>query len=194
MKSKRSIIKKIEHFVVHQILHADDSPHRLALGVALGFFVAWTPTIGFQMIIVILLATALRANNRVGIPIVWVSNPLTLIPIYLPNYWLGHHLLNLFLDRPSPDYSYIKQVLFDLFQFKNFFTHFYQASFWRDMWDLLLNISMDLWIGSLIMGLFLGTLSYIISYKLIVWYRTHHPRGRRIFALLQRRRQRDVRP
>jgi len=190
MKSKRSIIKKLDHFVVHRILHADDSPHRLALGVSLGFFVAWTPTIGFQMIIVALLATALRANNRVGIAIVWISNPLTFIPIYLPNYWIGHHIMDLFLYRPSLDYSALKQVLLELFQFKNFFTNFYQASFWRDMWDLLLNISMDLWIGSLIAGLFLGTISYMISYKLIVWYRTHHPRGRRIFALLQRRRKR----
>jgi uncharacterized protein (DUF2062 family) len=190
----RRLIQKINHFVVHQILHADDSPHRLALGVALGFFVAWTPTIGFQMIMVILLATALRANNRVGIPIVWISNPLTLIPIYLPNYWLGHQVLDLFLYRPSLDYSALKQILFELFQFKNFFAHFYQASFWRDMWDLFLNISIDLWLGSVIAGLFLGSLSYIISYKLILWYRTHHPQGRRIFALLQRRRQRDARP
>jgi uncharacterized protein len=186
----RKLIKKINQFVVHRILHADDSPHRLALGIALGIFVAWTPTIGLQMAIVVLLATALRANNRVGIAIVWLSNPLTLIPIYLPNYWVGHNLLKLFFDRPKPDYSALTQVLADLFGLENFFTHFYRASFWREMWDLFLNISIDLWFGSLIVGLFLGTTSYIISYKLIVWYRTHHPRGRRIFALLQRRRQR----
>jgi len=186
----RKLIKKVNRFVVHRILHADDSPHRLALGVGLGFFVAWTPTIGFQMMIVILLATALRANNRVGVAIVWLSNPLTLIPIYLPNYWIGHNILKLFCDRPAPDYSALKQVLLELFQLKNFLTHFYQASFWRDMWELFLNVSIDLWFGSILMGLFLGTLSYMISYKLIVWYRTHHPRGRRIFALLQRRRQR----
>ncbi len=190
----RRLIQKINHFVVHQILHANDTPHRLALGIGLGIFVAWTPTIGFQMILVIFLATALHANNRVGIPIVWISNPLTLIPIYLPNHWIGHHILKLFFHRPAPDYSALKQVLLDLFHFKNFFTHFYQASFWRDMWDLFLNISIDLWFGSLIVGLFLGTLSYIISYKVIVWYRTQHPRGRRIFALLQRRQQRSARP
>ncbi len=190
MESIRKIITKIEQFAGHQILHADDSPHRLALGIALGFFVAWTPTIGLQMVIVVLLATALRANNRVGIALVWVSNPLTLIPIYLPNYWIGHNILKLFCDRPAPDYSALKQILLELFQFGNFFTHFYQASFWRDMWALFLNVSFDLWIGSLIAGLFLGALSYIISYKSIVWYRTRHPRGRRIFAILQRRRER----
>ena len=38
----RNIIRQIEHFVVYRILHAHDTPHRLALGIALGIFVAWT--------------------------------------------------------------------------------------------------------------------------------------------------------
>ena len=50
----RKIIRQIEHFIVYRILHADDTPHRLALGIALGVFVAWTPTVGLQMVLVLL--------------------------------------------------------------------------------------------------------------------------------------------
>mgnify|MGYP001008765280 CR=1 FL=1 len=46
-------------FFLHQVLHCDDSPHRLALGAALGTLVAFTPTIGFQMAIVVLLGGTL---------------------------------------------------------------------------------------------------------------------------------------
>ena len=83
IKASVNLIKK---FVIHKILHIDDTPHRLALGVALGVFIGWTPTIGFQSALVILMALIFKANKVVGLPFVWISNPFTLIPIYWPNY------------------------------------------------------------------------------------------------------------
>ncbi|HKI70697.1 MAG TPA: DUF2062 domain-containing protein, partial [Verrucomicrobiae bacterium] len=92
--------RRIERFFVYRVLHVDDTPHRIALGVAVGIFVAWTPTVGFQMILTIILATLLRANKLVGIPFVWISNPFTLGVIYYPNYLLGKFILQ--GDYPEP--------------------------------------------------------------------------------------------
>jgi len=48
--------KRLKRFLVHNVLHVDDTPHRIALGVAIAIFVTWTPTIGFQMLLTIALA------------------------------------------------------------------------------------------------------------------------------------------
>jgi len=188
----RKTIRNIERFITHRILHADDTPHRLAMGIALGFFVAWTPTIGFQMIIVLLLATAFKANRAAGIPIVWISNPFTLVPILSLNYAVGKFLLGIFGERPeisiqqfSAPLEKIKGLLGYILQ------HFHEATFWHDMYGMfikVINYSLDLWIGSLLIGFFLGLLSYIVSYKFIVWYRTHTPRGRlHVLRMLRRK-------
>ena len=80
-------------FLYHNVLHADDPPHRLALGAAIGVFVMFTPTIGFQMLISVLIAWLLKANKAIGLPVVWISNPATFIPIFYPSYLVGRVLL-----------------------------------------------------------------------------------------------------
>jgi len=185
------IIRQIERFIVYRILHVDDTPHRLALGIGLGIFIAWTPTIGVQMVLVLLLATICRANRPVGIPVVWISNPLTAAPIYYINYRLGGYLLGLFGDRVTMEYGQLKEMLYGFHSFTHILINLFSTEFWYELLRLFLNISADLWIGSLILALFLGLISYIISYKVIVWYRTHSPRGRRFFARIQRHRYRN---
>ena len=67
--------KRMASFFVHRVLHVPDTPHRIALGVAIGIFVAWTPTIRFQMVLTVVLAWLLGANKSVGVPFVWISCP-----------------------------------------------------------------------------------------------------------------------
>ena len=66
----RLLSRRIRRFIIHNILHADDPPHRLALGVAIGMFMTFTPTVGVQSILVALTAWVLRANKLVGMPMV----------------------------------------------------------------------------------------------------------------------------
>ena len=75
-------------------------PHRLALGL----FLAWTPAIGLQML-------ALRANVVVGIPMVWISNPVTMGPIYLWNYLLGRKILSFFHEQPETGTDELKEMM-----------------------------------------------------------------------------------
>ena len=76
------IWRRTRRFLIVKVLHANDTPHRIALGIAIGVFIGLTPTVGLQMIIALALATALRANKVVCIPMVWITNPVTLVPIY----------------------------------------------------------------------------------------------------------------
>lgn len=86
---------RVRYFVVHQILRAADSPHRLALGVAIGLFIALLPLVGIQMFIAAVVCHPVKANKAVAVAMAWVSNPLTLVPIFLPCYWLGAAMLGL---------------------------------------------------------------------------------------------------
>ncbi|MCK5473761.1 MAG: DUF2062 domain-containing protein, partial [Planctomycetes bacterium] len=74
----------------------NDTPHRIAMGTALGLFVAWTPVLGLHILMVLGLALLLRANKFVAIVFIWVNNPLTMAAIYYPSYLLGRTILQPF--------------------------------------------------------------------------------------------------
>ena len=74
---------------VQPIFTINDTPHSIALGVALGVFVALTPTMGAQMLIILVVGTLIKANRIIGVLLVWISNPVTIIPMYYGYYWLG---------------------------------------------------------------------------------------------------------
>ena len=193
MISLRKFLLSIQRFIIYRILHANDTPHRLSLGIALGLFIAWTPTIGLQMILVILLASLFKANRRVGIPLVWISNPLTFVPIYYPSYLLGRFVLGQYLNRPALGYEQITDMLKNLSSFSYIISHLFELEFWREAMSLLVKLGIELWVGSLICAFIAGGIGYIVSYRIIVWYRTSHPRGRRFMAKLKlRKRQHDV--
>ncbi len=82
---------------LRRIVQADASPHAIALGTAIGVFVAFTPTVGIQMILGAVLATIVRANRLAAVLPAWISNPLTIPPIFLFNYSIGR----IFIQAPD---------------------------------------------------------------------------------------------
>lgn len=71
------------------IIRLRRSPRAIAGGFALGTFVAFTPTIGIQLIIVIFLATLFDLNRPAAALAVFISNPATMVPLYTFNYYVG---------------------------------------------------------------------------------------------------------
>ena len=66
---------------LRRIVYSRSSTPSIAAGVALGVFIAFTPTVGLQMLIAALLATAFRVNVLAAVVPVWITNPLTVMPI-----------------------------------------------------------------------------------------------------------------
>lgn len=60
----------------------------LAKGIAIGLFVAFVP-LPIQMIIAAALAVLFSANLPVSVSLVWVTNPLTIPPLYYFCYKIG---------------------------------------------------------------------------------------------------------
>jgi len=67
-------------------------PREIALGLAMGLFIAMTPTMGFQMAIAICLATFFKWNKVAAGIGVWATNPLTAPIIYPICYYIGSRI------------------------------------------------------------------------------------------------------
>jgi uncharacterized protein (DUF2062 family) len=82
-----------------------------------GLFCAFIPLPG-QMVIAAALAVRLRANLAISVCLVWVSNPITMAPIFYFCYKIGA----LVLDTPAGDFvfelswTWLSQELSDLWQ------------------------------------------------------------------------------
>lgn len=74
---------------IRDLAGLDDTPHKIALGFALGILVGFVPLMGIQMAVVLPFALAFRGNKAAAISGVWITNPLTVIPIYYGNYIVG---------------------------------------------------------------------------------------------------------
>ncbi|MFT7235199.1 MAG: hypothetical protein ACI9QV_000771 [Methylophagaceae bacterium] len=66
----------------------------IAFGLAVGLFVAFMPILG-QMFVAAALAILVRVNLPIAVMAVWVTNPVTIAPIYFFSYRLGAYILEL---------------------------------------------------------------------------------------------------
>ena len=105
--------------------------------LAVGLFVAFIP-LPTQMIIAAALAIIFRVNLAISVATVWITNPLTMPPIFYAAYWVG----SLLMDIP-PDPSGFKFSL-----------------------DTLMDSLGASWKPFLLGCLVLGTLSSIVGYVL----------------------------
>ena len=176
----RMMLWRAQRFVKYRVLHVDDTPHRIALGVGLGFFLTWLPLIGAQTVLVLVLCTVLKANKVVGLPFVWLSNPLTIIPIYYPSYWLGVRIIPKASVLSLGAWRAMVAQVFDADQ--GFIER--ALGFWRFAWG----IAAPLWVGSVLFALVVGGMTYWLTYTGVVRYRRRMANRKPRARLVPRRR------
>lgn len=96
-KLVKSTLSFVYNRLIKPIFEIKDSPHSISLGVALGLWIAFTPTIGIQMIMALIICTIFRANILIAIAMCWISNPVTMVPFYYTYYRVGLVVAN---ERP----------------------------------------------------------------------------------------------
>lgn len=152
--------------LIQPVLRVNDSPHSLALGLTMGVFVAFTPTVGIQITIVVILGTLMRANRIAAVAMTWISNPVTMIPMYY-----GYYVLGLFvLGREGIDRGRFDELcrLDD------------GRSSWRFIADLFDELGAPLWVGSLIVA-------FIVTVPVYPWTKAWFVRrqGRKIARMAE---------
>jgi len=155
------------------------SQEAIALGAAIGVFVAFTPTVGFQMLIGALIATLFKASRPAAMIPAWISNPVTIPPIYAFTYWVG----TLIVPGPSAAevYERLKELVDRMGQhnFYELHKHFFEVfMLGKDLfWPMM--------IGGVMVGAILGCLTYpaalwgVKEYRLIREKRRHERARRR---------------
>jgi uncharacterized protein (DUF2062 family) len=168
-KNKGLIRRGIDKLI--ELARQKDTPHKVALGMALGIFIGILPIMGIQMAVVTIFALPLRGNLKAAIAGVWISNPITFIPMYWSYYVFG------LLFVPS------RRITWD--QFTELIT---QAVVWdwgdmsgsiQHMLDLGADILIPMWIGATILGVVFGIPTYFFTRRFVVKYRERRERRRR---------------
>jgi len=145
--------------VIRWLLTLRGSPEAIGRGIAIGVFVAFTPTIGLQMVIAAVLATLLNANRPAAIAPVWISNPFTIPPMFLLTYWVGTFLW------PGPSLETIRQTLQEALQ-ATAEHHFWEIS---SQIAIILNLGRDVFLCLMFGGMLVGAICGGLSYFPTVW-------------------------
>lgn len=131
-------------FFYLKLIRLRGHPKELARGVAAGVFAGMFPLFGLQTIIGVAIALRLRGNPLMAAGGTWISNPFTYVPIYAFNYQVGRWLLPGSQGRPFTDLDSFRE--------------------WLQMGA---DVTLALVLGSFVMGLLFGTLSYCLSLPVI---------------------------
>jgi uncharacterized protein (DUF2062 family) len=169
---------KLFRYLEYKVLHIDDSPHKIALGVAIGLFIAWSPLIGVHIFLAIGFSLLLRANKFAAFVSVWVSNVFTFFIIYYPGYLLGAFLFGIFAPGRALSHQQVIEALNKLLSPGNMITGFLTREYWQHFWTLSKTIGPELWIGCTIIGAVVAVCSYFGCIKIIKSHRAKKPHRR----------------
>ncbi len=147
--------------VLRWVIKLRSSPRAIAGGLALGTFVAFTPTYGVQIFLVIFLATFFNLNRPAALVPIWITNPVTITPIYTFNYWLGSFVYD------GPPLSQVSKL------FLGIAGKLTKLDFWdvqHQIAEFLIvgkDIIIPLTIGCCLIGAISALLTYFISLKFL---------------------------
>ncbi len=160
--SPTELWRRLQQIVFHNILHLDDTPHRIAWGVFIGAVIAFTPTLGLQILIYLPIATLLRANKISGIPILFISNPFTAAPLYYATWSVGAAVMH---PEKEVTRATIKTWLGDAGRElkSDGISHLLEAELWKEAGRLLASTGAELWVGGLICGFVAAVPTYFLT-------------------------------
>ncbi len=133
----------------------------VANGLALGLFVAFTPTMGFQMVLACVLILFFPGNLPVAIMACWITNPITGPAIYYGEYKIGQWAMD-FVGSPA-----VRSIE--------------SAPAITDIYD----VAGAMWVGSVIVGVIFAILGYAMVHGFVFVERKvrlgklRHKRGKR---------------
>ncbi len=171
LRTPQGIWLALRYVVVHRILGLDDTPHRIAFGVFLGFVVGATPTIGLQMAMYVVIAAILGANKISGIPPIWLSNPITAVPLFYGEWKVGQLLMRGEFSSSPETKQALAKLLDAPGQELNLFQRLLSSEFWGAAIDAFIAMGVELWVGSLFCGTVVGALAYWLTYRGVVAFR-----------------------
>ena len=136
----------------HRLMRLRHHPHQVALGVAIGVFVSFSPFIGLHGPISVVLALSLRGSLLAAFMAQGVGNPVTFPVIWFASWKMGSWVTGLRVpevDLASLSWAWVGNHWYDLAWFLVPFT-----------------------LGGLILGGVIGAISYVFVHQMMRFQRS----------------------
>ncbi|WP_409361732.1 DUF2062 domain-containing protein [Bartonella heixiaziensis] len=144
-------------YIRKRILRISATPHKVALGFAIGIFLACSPLFGMHIILAIFFSWLLRGNFAAAIIGTIFSNPLTFLLIVMADYKVGYLCLSFFSNVNEISLSQIR-TLFDGLTLSNV------PLLFKGAWETIMR---PMIVGGTLLGFIFAGLSYIGVYRAI---------------------------
>ncbi len=162
------------HLVV-PFLQTHDRLPRVAAGASVGMFLGFTPTVGIQMYLATVLwilcryGIRVRFNLAIALAMVWISNPVTMVPLYYLFLVSGQWLQGLLGEEVAVmSYAYFQQAMAGLAPAEGL--TWLQWLFYA-MEVLVLEFGWPLVLGSLLYAVPAAVVAYPVTFALLRQYR-----------------------
>jgi uncharacterized protein len=160
-------------YLAHRIRRIPDTPHRIALGIAIGVFVSFTPFFGIHVGAAVVLAWVLRANLVASVIGTLVGNPVT-IPLIAPlALALGRKILCYGVTGRDP--SRIQDAFGQFFVglWDSMLSLFgYGESEWYKVGRFVQDVIWPYLVGGILPGLVAAIAGYYVTRPLVAAYQT----------------------
>jgi uncharacterized protein (DUF2062 family) len=143
-----------------EALHLSDPTWRLALSLAVGVFISFTPFYGLQTLLAIGVAVVCRLNRAATVAGAWLNLPWFAPLIYAGALRFGTLLL--------PDPSGMRGVWLTQVLTRP------GSLGWRDLPILLDHVSLPLLVGTSVLGVVAGIVTYVVAFRLIARRRARY--------------------
>lgn len=147
-----------------RILRISATPHAVASGLAVGFFMACTPLFGLHIFLALIVAWFARANLGAAAIGTAFSNPITIPFIMGIDYVIGNYVLTYF--------GIVAHMPLDTEVTLNNFLDVWKDLSFSDAWQPIFR---PLSVGALVTGVFFAVLAYTGAY----WATARYQRRRR---------------
>ena len=148
-------LNKIKNYIF-DLIKIENDPFKISLSIAIGIFVGLTIPMGFQTFFIIPFIILFRANFILAYAATYISNPITVLPIYYSALKIGEFIINKFFKMKVMIILNKVQQLINNFSFDNLF--FYGKEF-------LITFT----IGLIIRGIIVTILIFFICYVSILF-------------------------
>jgi len=155
--------------LIRPITRSEGSIRQVSWGVGLGVFFALTPTVGIQMYAVALVWALCRYilnahfNLPVAIAMVWISNPLTMIPLYYLFLFSGYAVME---TQEKLSFALFDNKLSSFSEMESTWDSIVEATRF-----LIIDLGWPMVVGSLFYAIPGGILSYWITAYMLSRYR-----------------------
>ncbi len=130
--------------ILVKLFRLNNTPHEIAIGVAIGVFIAVMPLYGLHTLMVIIAALLVRRSNKIAM---LLGTNISLPPTVPFITWAGYEIGRFILRRDFPDLDW---TVFKSITVKK-----------------VINLYPPLFIGSLILGIVLAVVFYFLIYFIV---------------------------